>query len=237
MRAAGLGAGAGQAMAAERLHADHGADHVAVDVDVADRQAVRSHPRPYRRCANGCRASARSRCARSPAALHRAGRPGSEPRAAPGRKLPRSVGPRPQLEDMRRDVVAGGSGARKKHPRLLFMRAICASSRCFSASITGPTWVAGSRGSPIRSSRAAPAIISIMRSATSSCTNSSRSAEQRWPAERKAEVTTSSATCSGSAVASTIIALIPPVPQSAARSAPSFAASVRLIDPRPRSSR
>ena len=32
-----------------------------------------------------------------------------------------------------------------------------------------------------------------MRSATSSCTNRSRSAEQRWPAERKAEVTTSSA--------------------------------------------
>ena len=43
-----------------------------------------------------------------------------------------------------------------------------------------------------------------MRSATSSCTNNSLSAEQRWPAERNAEVTTSSATCSGSAVASAI---------------------------------
>ena len=51
----------------------------------------------------------------------------------------------------------------------------------------------------------------MMRSATSSCTQSSRSAEQRWPAERNAEVTTSSVTCSGSAVASTIIALMPPV--------------------------
>src|SRR5216683_4813726 len=36
MRAAGLGAGAGEAFAAEGLHADDGADHAAVDVDVAD---------------------------------------------------------------------------------------------------------------------------------------------------------------------------------------------------------
>src|SRR5712691_8324360 len=35
VRAAGLRAGAGKAGAAERLGADHGADHVAVDVDVA----------------------------------------------------------------------------------------------------------------------------------------------------------------------------------------------------------
>src|SRR5438128_950114 len=40
MRAAGLWAGARQAMSAERLYADHGADHVAVDIDVADRQPV-----------------------------------------------------------------------------------------------------------------------------------------------------------------------------------------------------
>ena len=79
------------------------------------------------------------------------------------------------------------------------------------------------------SSRAAPAIISIMRSATSSCTNNSRSAEQRWPAERNAEVTTSSATCSGSAVASTIIALMPPVSAISGTIGPSLAASARLI--------
>src|SRR6185312_3635150 len=36
VRAAGLGAGAGKALAAERLHADHRADLVAVDVAVAD---------------------------------------------------------------------------------------------------------------------------------------------------------------------------------------------------------
>src|SRR5215475_13898663 len=35
-RAAGLGAGAGEALATEGLHADDGADHVAVDVSVAD---------------------------------------------------------------------------------------------------------------------------------------------------------------------------------------------------------
>ena len=40
MRAARLGAGAGQALATERLHPDHRADLVAVDVDVADVDAV-----------------------------------------------------------------------------------------------------------------------------------------------------------------------------------------------------
>ena len=110
------------------------------------------------------------------------------------------------------------------------MRAICASSRALaSASMTGPIWVEGSAGSPIFSSRAAPAIISMMRSATSSCTNSSRSAEQRCPAERNAEVTTSSATCSGKAVASTIMALMPPVSAMSGTIGPSLAASVRLM--------
>ena len=110
------------------------------------------------------------------------------------------------------------------------MPAIQRSSRSLaSASITGPTWVAGSRGSPSASSRAAPAIISIMRSATSSCTQSSRSAEQRCPAERNAEVMTSSVTCSGSAVASTIMALMPPVSAISGTIGPSLAASARLI--------
>jgi len=36
MRAARFGAGAGEAFATEGLHADHGADLVAVDIDVAD---------------------------------------------------------------------------------------------------------------------------------------------------------------------------------------------------------
>ncbi|MNN29944.1 hypothetical protein D3C81_1435700 [compost metagenome] len=50
-----------------------------------------------------------------------------------------------------------------------------------------------------------------MRSATSSCRHSTRSAEQRWPAESKAEDTTSATTCSASADESTIIAFWPPV--------------------------
>ena len=95
--------------------------------------------------------------------------------------------------------------------------------------MTGPTWVEGSRGSPSLSSRAAPAIISTMASATSSCTQSRRSAEQRWPDERKAEVTTSSVTCSGSAVASTIIGLMPPVSAISGTIAASLPASARLI--------
>src|SRR6185437_5053462 len=36
VRTAGLGAGAGQVFAAERLYADHRADLVAVDIEVAD---------------------------------------------------------------------------------------------------------------------------------------------------------------------------------------------------------
>src|SRR5690348_18192750 len=36
MRAAGFGTGAGEALAAEGLHADDGADHAAVDIAVAD---------------------------------------------------------------------------------------------------------------------------------------------------------------------------------------------------------
>src|SRR5262245_26795813 len=40
MRAAGLRPGAGPAFAAERLYADHGADHVAVYVQVADSRAA-----------------------------------------------------------------------------------------------------------------------------------------------------------------------------------------------------
>ena len=45
----------------------------------------------------------------------------------------------------------------------------------------------------------------------SSCTHSTRSAEQRWPALSNAEVSTSATTCSGSARESTIIAFWPPV--------------------------
>lgn len=40
MRAAGLRPGAGEALAAERLRTDHGADLVAVDIDVAGMNAV-----------------------------------------------------------------------------------------------------------------------------------------------------------------------------------------------------
>src|SRR5256885_1601135 len=39
IRAAGLRTGAGKALAAERLHAHHCADHVAVDIEIADRRA------------------------------------------------------------------------------------------------------------------------------------------------------------------------------------------------------
>ena len=50
-----------------------------------------------------------------------------------------------------------------------FMRATCASSRCFaSVSITGPIWVAMIAGVADREFARGAGIISIMRSATSS---------------------------------------------------------------------
>jgi hypothetical protein len=82
----------------------------------------------------------------------------------------------------------------------------------------------------MRSSCMAPrASISHTRSAMSACRNSTRSAEQRWPAELKAEATTSRTTCSGSAVESTIMAFCPPVSAISGTMGPRFAASV-LVD-------
>ena len=98
-----------------------------------------------------------------------------------------------------------------------------------SASITGPTSVASSAASPVANSSAAPCNISMTLSAMLSCTHSSRSAEQRWPAERKALCTTASTTCSGSALESTSMALMPPVSAISGVMGPSLAASARLM--------
>ena len=80
-----------------------------------------------------------------------------------------------------------------------------------SAVMTGPTSTERRAGSPISSSAMAPLSIVSMRSATSSCRQRMRSAEQRWPAESKAEETTSPTTCSASAEESTTSAFSPPV--------------------------
>ena len=82
---------------------------------------------------------------------------------------------------------------------------------CAAASMTGPMSVAMSPGSPRVSSAIAPCSISSTLSAISSCRQSSRRAEQRWPALWKAETITSLTTCSGRAVESTIMAFRPPV--------------------------
>ena len=86
-----------------------------------------------------------------------------------------------------------------------------------------------SRGLPILSSRAAPAIIPMTFPAISFCTRRRRNAEQRCPAERKADESTSSAACSGNALASITITLMPPVSAISGTIGPSFAASARLI--------
>ncbi len=100
---------------------------------------------------------------------------------------------------------------------------------CDSASMTGPTSVSRRSGSPSPSSAMAPAIRSSTVSAMSCCTNSTRRAEQRWPALSKAEVTASCTSCSGSAVESAIIAFSPPVSAMNGTIGPSRAASWRLM--------
>ena len=96
-------------------------------------------------------------------------------------------------------------------------------------SMTGPTSVAQLAVSPSTSSFAAPCTISMTWSAIASCTHNKRSAEQRWPALRKALCTTASTTCSGSAVLSTSMALIPPVSAMSGTMGPSLAANARLM--------
>ena len=93
------------------------------------------------------------------------------------------------------------------------------------------------RGSPTLSASIAPAIIPIIVSATSSWTNRTRSAEQRWPALWKDEAMTSRVTCSGNAELSTIIAFWPPVSAINGMIGPSRSARLRLMARRSRSSR
>ncbi len=82
---------------------------------------------------------------------------------------------------------------------------------CASRSMTGPTSVARSAGSPTEISSIAPWSSVTTRGAMSRCTHSTRSAEQRWPALSNADTSASATTCSGSAELSAIIALRPPV--------------------------
>jgi hypothetical protein len=96
-----------------------------------------------------------------------------------------------------------------------------------SASITGPTSTASRAGLPMQLSAIAPLSISTSRSAASSCTHSTRSAEQRWPALSKAEAITSATTCSVSADESTIIAFCPPVSAMSGTGAPCGAEALR----------
>ena len=97
------------------------------------------------------------------------------------------------------------------------------------ASMIGPMSVSGSAGSPTLSSASAPARRRSTRGAAPSSTNRMRCAEQRWPALWNAETTTSSTTCSGSAEASTIMALTPPVSAISGTIGPSRCASARLM--------
>ena len=80
------------------------------------------------------------------------------------------------------------------------------------------------------SSAIAPASMPTTLSAMSSCTSSTRAAEQRWPADVNAEPSASLTTCSGSEELSAIIAFWPPVSAIRVAMAPlSRAASARLI--------
>ena len=124
---------------------------------------------------------------------------------------------------------SAGSGRRVTRPPLACIAATWASSPArASESITGPMSTRTSAGLPRRSSASAPCSMCSTPSAMSCCRHSTRSAEQRWPAESKAEASTSPTTCSGSAVESTIIAFWPPV-SAISGTLPPRSASLRLI--------
>src|ERR1700730_5212009 len=231
-----LRAGSGETGTTERLGANHGADHVAIDIDISGCQP-RSNVFDHRINA-GMDAKREAIAVRGDLIEQRIeliGAPAHDVKYRPEHFLL-------QITCRARITIVGGTNVptagkdldASQRNRTRCCPAIMAihRSRLFlaSASITGPTWVAGSRGSPTFSSSAAPAIISTRRSATSSCTHRRRSAEQRWHAERKTELMTSSTTCSGNAVASTIMALMPPVSAIKGTIAASFAASVRWIE-------
>ena len=80
-----------------------------------------------------------------------------------------------------------------------------------SMSITGPKSVSRCLGLPPLIEDMAPDSIVSTWSAISCCINRTRRAEQRCPALRNAELITSSTTCSGRAVESTIMQFWPPV--------------------------
>ena len=92
------------------------------------------------------------------------------------------------------------------------MALTCASMlACARSSMTGPISTASCAGAPMWISAIAPLSISTNRSATSSCTQSTRRAEQRWPAASKAEAMASVTTCSSRAEESTTMQFWPPV--------------------------
>ena len=88
----------------------------------------------------------------------------------------------------------------------LCMRSMWAcNSFCAPESITGPRSLLKRRGSPAFSDAMAPLSICSTSSAISDWINNTRRAEQRCPALWKADIITSSTTCSGRALESTTI--------------------------------
>ena len=174
---------------------------------VAERVDLRRSPRRSRRASARCAAPGRRSL--------RARRRPDRSRTPPARAVAASAdGWAPRRRASRRAAAARPRGRRAHAPR----RRSAARRRSRSRA-----------GSPTTSSSSAPRTISITASAMPSCTHSSRSAEQRWPAERNALATTASTTCSGSAVESTTIALMPPVSAISGTIGPSLAASARWI--------
>ena len=159
-RAAGLRPGARQALAAERLHADHRADHVAVDVDVAGPDA-RGDVRDGLVDAG---VQAEGQAVAGGVDLRRSARRGlrgrSAPHAAPGRRLRARVRRCAPIsisvggDEGARAAVASGSGsACTLRPRVAHrLRCGRRCAACASRVITGPTSVASRSGSPTRSS-------------------------------------------------------------------------------------
>ena len=171
-RTARLGPRSRQTRAAKGLAADHGADLVAVDVDVARPDGARDlvDPRVDPRVQPEGQAVARGIDIRDDVV---------EPLAPEGRDVQdRAEDLALQIRDAvdadraRADENAPPTGPRPGAgggPRPAPRRCSRSSTVCAAASITGPTSVARSHGSPILSSSIAPKSIFMKPSAISSC--------------------------------------------------------------------
>ena len=182
-----------QAMAAERLHAHHGADHVAVDVLVA---GGARRDRPLDRLVD---ATVHTEGQAEAGIVHRSNHrlhvvaPIAQHMQDRAEHLAGQVGDGVDLDRSAARRCRASVSPPKRRP--VDVMASCPHALDVLVGVPAahlgdhwPTSTVRRSGLPRPSSAIAPLSIGTTRSAMSSCRQSRRSAEQRWPAESKADV-------------------------------------------------